>query len=554
MMTKLNNHYYGMFGFLVGKTAADLSSQNQESTSDSELRIRRALFWLRENNHLYTRFYANYETLYRFDPERIVHLNDADKVSDSRATSLAEHLHDEENGLVVSFNEQDDIQQLDQRIDHAGVQHPRSQDDNESVRNLKDLTRVSYSDPLLEAKLWPHLFPYATGCWDAESLLKAGEYLKHRLLNIDDRWRKDTSFSFHWYDRLIKSRLFYIAQARRAKRTGRVEELVSKSIKDKRSDSFYERLGKIVPSTITGSRSYWLARFLDLIAMTKRFGQPDLFITLTQNDGWKEIRNHAKHGPGHFEEQGDINGLFEYDNVAPDKSFSIETVVAYNNRLKLFKEKVLFNKNGPLGEVLDFLDRKEFQSRGAIHNHMVVWCKPGTIPEDVVCAEMPRSDTADPTVTALRSYVQRLQVHKCRPARCNRSSRGKKLNRCKYGFPFKIQMEDQLNPAGNRYLPKRRCPDDVNIVPYNKEILFLWGAHMNIQRVTSSGWEMYLAKYVAKTEPSFQMQLSKDASDTERYIRTRIVGRLEVDHINLGHFLCQSSREVVYLPTDLNPQ
>eukprot|EP00112_Aurelia_sp_Birch-Aquarium-sp1_P026726 Seg968.10 transcript_id=Seg968.10/GoldUCD/mRNA.D3Y31 product="hypothetical protein" protein_id=Seg968.10/GoldUCD/D3Y31 len=553
-MTKLNNHYYGMFGFLVGKTAADLSSQNQESTTDSELRIRRALFWLREHNHLYTRFYANYETLYRFDPERIVHLNDADKVSDSRDTSLTEHLHDEESGLVVSFNEPDDIQQLDQRKDHAGVQHPRSQDNSDSVRDLKDLTRVSYSDPLLEAKLWPHLFPYATGCWDAESPLKAGEYLKHRLLNIDNRWRKDTSFSFHWYDRLIKSRLFYIAQARKAKRTGRVEELVSKSVKDNRSDSFYERLGKIVPSTITGSRSYWLGRFLDLIAMTKKFGQPDLFITLTQNDGWREIRNHAKHGPGHFEEPGDINGLFEYDHIAPDKSFSIETVVAYNNRLKLFKEKVLFNKNGPLGEVLDFWDRKEFQSRGAIHNHMVVWCKPGTIPEDVVCAEMPRSDTADPTVTALRSYVKRLQVHKCRPARCNRSSRGKKLNRCKYGFPFKIQMEDQLNHAGNRHLPKRRCQDDVNIVPYNKEILFLWGAHMNIQRVTGSGWEMYLAKYVAKTEPSFQMQLSRDASDTERYIRTRIVGRLEVDHINLGHFLCQSSREIVYLPTEFNPE
>eukprot|EP00112_Aurelia_sp_Birch-Aquarium-sp1_P019944 Seg5030.1 transcript_id=Seg5030.1/GoldUCD/mRNA.D3Y31 product="hypothetical protein" protein_id=Seg5030.1/GoldUCD/D3Y31 len=146
--------------------------------------------------------------------------------------------------------------------------------------------------------------------------------------------------------------------------------------------------------------------------MTKKFGQPDLFITLTQNDGWSEIRNHAKHGPGHFEEPGDINGLFEYDHAAPKKSFCIETVVAYNNRLKLFKEKVLFNKNGPLGEVLDFWDRKEFQSREAIHNHMVVWCKPGTIPEDAVCAEMPRSDTADPTVTALRSYVKRLQVHK----------------------------------------------------------------------------------------------------------------------------------------------
>ena len=76
---------------------------------------------------------------------------------------------------------------------------------------------------------------------------------------------------------------------------------------------------------------------------------------------------------------------------------------------------------------------------------------------------------------------------------------------------------------------------------------------MNIQKVTTSGWEMYLAKYVAKTEPSFRLEISKDASDTEKYIRTRVVGRLEVDHINLGHFLCCASREVIYLPTEFDP-
>ena len=30
---------------------------------------------------------------------------------------------------------------------------------------------------------------------------------------------------------------------------------------------------------------------------------------------------------------------------------------------------------------------------------------------------------------------------------------------------------------------------------------------MNIQKVTASGWEMYLAKYVAKSEPSFQLNM-----------------------------------------------
>ena len=45
--------------------------------------------------------------------------------------------------------------------------------------------RVSYSDPYLEAKLWPHLIPFANGGWFQGSLLKTGEYLKHNLLNVD---------------------------------------------------------------------------------------------------------------------------------------------------------------------------------------------------------------------------------------------------------------------------------------------------------------------------------------------------------------------------------
>ncbi len=155
---------------------------------------------------------------------------------------------------------------------------------------------------------------------------------------------------------------------------------------------------------------------------------------------------------------------------------------------------------------------------------------------------------------SLSSYVKHLQVHKCRPDRCNTDSHGKHLQKCKYGFPYPLQNEDGMNKAGNRYLPKRRCPEDKNVVPYNPEILLLWGAHMNIQKVASAGWEMYLAKYVAKTEPSFSINVSKDASEPEKYLRTRIVGQLEVQHIILGHFLCCSSREVIYLPTDLDPE
>ena len=37
---------------------------------------------------------------------------------------------------------------------------------------------------------------------------------------------------------------------------------------------------------------------------------------------------------------------------------------------------------------------------------MVVWCKEGTVPDNVVYAEMPHGDDKEPMVAVLRSYVE----------------------------------------------------------------------------------------------------------------------------------------------------
>ena len=294
--------------------------------------------------------------------------------------------------------------------------------------------------------------------------MKAGEYLKHVLLNKDARWRKDPSFSFHWYDRQIKMKLFYIAKARKAKRVDRVDALTSLQL---HKSTFYDKLGQIVPATITGSRSYWNSKTLDLLALSRKLGQPTFFVTFTQNDDWPEIQNHIINGPGHVQPMIDVDSEYELRDVHPSRDYSIETVTAYSNRLKLFKEKVINNPNGTLGEV---------QARGAIHNHMVVWCKEKTIPDHVVCAEMPRGSELKLPVNSLKSFVRRLQVHRLRKDKCFTSSHGKPLRKCKYGFPYPVQEEERLNNADNRFLPRRRSHEDILLVPYNQEILYLWGA------------------------------------------------------------------------------
>ncbi len=60
---KLDRHYYGLFGFLACKEESIASSSSHPRSS---LSIHRALRWFKSNNHLYSSFFANYETLFRY--------------------------------------------------------------------------------------------------------------------------------------------------------------------------------------------------------------------------------------------------------------------------------------------------------------------------------------------------------------------------------------------------------------------------------------------------------------------------------------------------------
>ena len=49
----------------------------------------------------------------------------------------------------------------------------------------------------------------------------------------------------------------------------------------------------------------------------------------------------------------------------------------------------------PLGVVQDKVVKKEYQRRGAVHWHMLLWVKPGTAPSYAVMAEMPQGPNTD---------------------------------------------------------------------------------------------------------------------------------------------------------------
>ena len=68
------------------------------------------------------------------------------------------------------------------------------------------------------------------------------------------------------------------------------------------------------------------------------------------------------------------------------------------------------------------------------------------------------------------------------------------------------------------------------------------------------GYEQYLAKYISKAEPSFNIDLPNNASDPQRYLRTRVIGSVEAIEVLMSFHQSQMTRQVLYLPTEVKPR
>ena len=178
----------------------------------------------------------------------------------------------------------------------------------------------------------------------------------------------------------------------------------------------------------------------------------------------------------------------------------MEACVAFHKRVEIFKRELLTIANrGPFGTVRDYWFRFEYQERGRVRFHDVVWCQPDSIPDDVIYATMPReSDGCDPEFTAyLRSlYRECNMVHKCYPDKCFNIGQGRVCTKCKSGYLFTVPQHKELDSTGARLLYSRQEQEDGCVVPHNRRLLVRLQCHNNVQWITSLGWELYLAKYL----------------------------------------------------------
>ena len=106
----------------------------------------------------------------------------------------------------------------------------------------------------------------------------------------------------------------------------------------------------ILPATTIGSPRYMHQRFQDSMALVRKFGKPDLFITMTCNPNWAEIKSEL------------------LPHQKPDDRPDIVVRVFHIKLHKLIDEI----KGKIFGETRAWCYVIEFQKRGLPHAHILV--------------------------------------------------------------------------------------------------------------------------------------------------------------------------------------
>ena len=211
---------------------------------------------------------------------------------------------------------------------------------------------------------------------------------------------------------------------------------------------------------------------MDVKALVQRFGKPDIFLTMTCNPNWLEIKQELQLG--------------EEAQNQPD-------LIAQVFRAKLEELKIELFKKQVFGVVTAYVYVIENQKRGLPHAHFLIILKkdwkiiaPKTL-DDIVSAELPNNDENP----HLYSAVVKHMMHGPCGALNLENICMKKTGRCKNHYPRDFCKQTIV---GNDLFPKYRRWDDGTsikvrgkdldnrwVIPYNANLLAKFDCHINVE-------------------------------------------------------------------------
>ncbi|XP_070025843.1 uncharacterized protein [Nicotiana sylvestris] len=216
---------------------------------------------------------------------------------------------------------------------------------------------------------------------------------------------------------------------------------------------------------------------MDAIALVKRFGKPDLFITMTCNPTWPEIKEHL--------------WTTDEEQNRPD-------LISRVFRAKVEELKTDISKRNIFGKVVAYMYTVEFQKRGLPNAHFLIILANGyklltsEAYDGIISAELPDRGVHG---SAKFNYPKKFAEH---------TSKGSDS----YSI-YKRRNTGEVVKVREQYL------DNSWVVPYNPFLLGKFNCHINVEVCSDIKVVKYLYKYICKGHDKIAFYVHDNESHKE---------------------------------------
>ncbi|UYV73502.1 hypothetical protein LAZ67_10003841 [Cordylochernes scorpioides] len=421
-------------------------------------------------------------------------------------------------------------------------------------KNSNETTNISILHQHLDAMTYPLLIPHAEAGWHSELKIPTTNRSVTQKMFYSNRFAiRDEFNQFLQSGKLVQiyavdaftkmeaSRLHYIKTHQSKLRVDLYESL-RKNYNHHNTE--WNQIGNpiVLPSSFIGSSRNMQERYRDTMAIVRKYGKPDLFITMTCNPKWLEITEN-------------LNGSSVVNR--PD----IVSRVFNLKSKELIRDLI---KNQIFGKVVAYVYTIEFQKRGLPHMHLLCILDDKSKPNNselidkIIWVEIPEEN--DPS--GLNSYVLKHMIH----GPCIGSDSGKFLcldsrGKCKKEFPKYFLEETIANLNGYPKYQRRNTGksfklenknisvDNRWVVPYSPFLLKKYDCHINVQVCTSIKSVKYIFKYILKGHDCANLEIKYNEIKT--YLNSRYVCAPESMYRIFGFDLYSKSHKIERLPVHL---
>ncbi|XP_067205359.1 uncharacterized protein [Linepithema humile] len=453
--------------------------------------------------------------------------------------------------------------------------------DNESALKLYQMLKIE-DVPMdnrykyLDVMCFPDLYPEGINGQREDRNFALPEYLfiRTRLMSKHNRFRLNPQYLFFLLhdtnNRQLKNGIYYTMMVANARERYTADRYLNELKDEQLESNLMSIFGKL-----RNTDQFWRQPSNNVKCMTLHYGPATWFLTLSPSEWkWSDLGEYLR-DMNPDKEKLSINELIAYDPVSTSRFMCIK-----------FKAMIDFIRSvdNPIGEVIHYFWRLEYQTRGIQHMHCLIWIRDapvlGKSPDEEVVSFIQKYVTCeipDKNVSpTLYETVTSDQNHK-HNSYCMRTKKTETniYRKCRFDFPRSVTTNfvlrdvvtsivgrKNLRSRSRLYdLPRKKSERFIN--DYNPAIKLAWEGNMDIQFVgeKSEFLNSYLTKYTTKSEKcniDFEMidsnkpLASKLWNFAMRRLNNRECGALEAADTLLGHPLYGTDCDTIIKWIDVN--